>query len=116
MENNVVPMVNKGTGGQLVHHGLIQLAIRIVLNVFYLGSPVSEARVLHAFFQFAGLSFAPFRVNQLGKTLIKGHLADALGIGILSSQFIGHPGHFHGLQHGFSRLVNHLDTPPFRLR
>ena len=36
MENNVVSLIHKRAGSQLLHLRLVQLAIRVILNVFYL--------------------------------------------------------------------------------
>ena len=116
MENNVVSLVHERAGSQLLHLRLVQLAIRVILNVFYLCTLVSETCVTYTFFQLTGLAFTPFSIDQLSQPLIKGHLLNTLWIGDLSSQFISHTRQFHCPQGCISCLVNHFTAPPFRLR
>ena len=73
-ENDVVGFGDVRAGGQPRNHGLVQAAIRVVLNVLHAGAGVGEVSCLLEPRQLVALPGAPFPVHQEADTVLKEHI------------------------------------------
>ena len=73
-EDDVVGFGDVRAGGQPRNHGLVQAAIRVILNVLHAGTGVGEMSSLFQPCQLVVLSGAPFPVHQEADTILKGHI------------------------------------------
>ena len=94
----------------------VQLPVRMVLNIFYLGPANREVGCFHTSGELIGLPLPPFRINDQGQTFVKGQLGYQRGVLNLASQLVGHAGQPHGSEDGIGTLAQHDQTPPFSLR
>ena len=73
-EDDVVGFGDVRAGGQTRNHGLVQAAVRVILNVLHTRAGVGEMSRLFQPRQLVVLPGAPFPVHQKADTILKGHI------------------------------------------
>ena len=73
-EDDIVGFGDVRAGGQPRNHGLVQAAIRVILNVLHAGAGVGEMSRLFQPRQLVVLPGTPFPVHQEADTILKGHI------------------------------------------
>ncbi len=107
-EDDVMLFVNIAAGRQAQNLGLIEPAVRMVLDVLRAGGRKLERRFPDQPLKLFVLALGPLRVDENAKPLFKGQRTEGGALHLVSQGF-GHGAESHVVQFGNRRFIEHDD-------